>query len=79
MKPLLWIAVGCGLGIGATWLLGKLSAPAPGDPYQPSASEVPIRQDYEATAERMVRPDNYRAQLAKIEKDLLDLSRKEDP
>ncbi|HEX5660613.1 MAG TPA: hypothetical protein VFX59_25645 [Polyangiales bacterium] len=77
MKPVAWIVVGGGLALGGAALVRWMMTPSAGGPYSPNASEVPIREDYEGTAERVVRPDNYKAQLTKIEKDLLDLSRKD--
>jgi hypothetical protein len=77
MKAIGWIVVGGVVSLGGAALVRWMMTPSAGGPYEPSASEVPIREDYEVTAEKVVRPDNYKAQLTKIEKDLLELSRKD--
>lgn len=74
MKPIGWIVVG-GIAVGGALLVRWMLTPAAGGPYTPNSSEVPIREDYEVTAAKVVRPDNYKVQLRKIEKDLLDLDR----
>jgi hypothetical protein len=78
MKPIGWILVGGTLSLGAAGLARWMMTPSAGGPYVPNSSEVPIREDYEPAAEKVVRPDNYKAQLTKIEKDLLDHSRREE-
>ncbi len=78
MKPVLWIIVGALLALGGAGLIRWMRTPSTSAGYSPSPSEVPIHQDYDGAAEKMVRPDNYKAQLSKIEKDLIDLSRREE-
>jgi hypothetical protein len=78
MRPLGWIVIGGGLALGGAGLVRWMLTPSAGEPYTPNSSEVPIREDYEATAEKVVRPDNYKAQLNKIDDDLRKLSLKEE-
>jgi hypothetical protein len=79
MKPVGWIVLGGALTAGGLGLARWLMTPSADAPYSPSSSEVPIREDYALSAEKVVRPDNYKAQLNRIEKDLVDLSRREQP
>src|SRR5689334_13764383 len=44
------------------------AAPAP--PYQPTATEVPLPQDFLAAAEKRVTSENYRRELARIEREI---------
>jgi hypothetical protein len=45
--------------------------PAPAEPTaEPTAEELPVPEDFQAEAEREITRENFRAQLAALEKDL---------
>lgn len=43
-------------------------------PYAPSAMEVPLPDDFTRAAEKLIGPDNYNKQLARIERELAELA-----
>jgi hypothetical protein len=44
------------------------------DDYTPTASELPLAEDFAAAAEKRVTPDNYRKELITIQKELEQLA-----
>lgn len=76
MKSVLLIVLGAGLAAGGYGAFRALSAPSK-EEYEPNASEVPLTADFEPAAEKRVHPDNYRNELTRVERELIQLERAE--
>ena len=47
--------------------------------FEPSATEIPLPEDYRETAEKRVGPDNYQRELARIARELGSGEREKRP